>query len=178
MTGPLIWQLLHITKQRAPITSKWREKGTGRERLTLLLCSAISAGIFIVHLTCCTPGTYRGGIKVAKGEAWLEGPPRGWAVSWVTFLEDECVIQWEDMTGCLHGFLLMCLFCWQGAASNSGGVRWQRWFFSVNSMSPIIKRKRPWYRKFVKLVTLSGLWLVYHLKYIKKCLSFQCYPCF
>lgn len=79
--GPLIWQLLHITKQRAAITSKWHERGTGGERLTPLLCSAIFAGVFIAPLTCCAPGTFRGGIQVAKGEAWVEGLPSGWVVS-------------------------------------------------------------------------------------------------
>lgn len=80
VTGPLIWQLLHITKQRAAITSKWRERGTGGERLTPLLCSAIFAGIFIAPLTRCAPGTFRGSIQVAKGEAWAEGLPSGWVV--------------------------------------------------------------------------------------------------
>lgn len=78
VTGPLIWQLLHITKQRAPITSKWRERGTSGERLTLPLCSAISAGIFIGPLTCCTPGTFRGRIQVAKEEVWVEGSSSEW----------------------------------------------------------------------------------------------------
>lgn len=81
MTGPLIWQLLHITKQRAPITSKWRERGTSGERLTPLLCSAIFPGIFITPLTCCAPGAFRGSIQVAKEEAWVEGLPSGWLVS-------------------------------------------------------------------------------------------------
>ena len=81
MTGPLIWQLLHITKQRAAITSKWRERGSSGERLTPLLCSAIFAAIFIAPLTCCAPGTFRGSIQVAKGEAWVEGLPSGWVVS-------------------------------------------------------------------------------------------------
>lgn len=42
-----------------------------------LLCHC--AGVFIVPLTCCTPGSFRGSIQVAKMGKRAERLPRGWA---------------------------------------------------------------------------------------------------
>lgn len=78
MTGPLIWQLLRVTKQRAPITSKQRcERHLREADAGALLCHC--AGVFIVPLTCCTPGSFRGSIQVAKMGKRAERLPRGWA---------------------------------------------------------------------------------------------------
>lgn len=118
VTGPLIWQLLHITKQRAAITSKWRERGTSGERLTPLLCSAFFAGIFIAPLTCCAPGTFRGNNQVAKGESWVKGLPSGWVVSvgnlpggWMcdTFRVHDSLFKWI----CVCVFVLLTGGCFE-----------------------------------------------------------------
>lgn len=79
-----------------------RERRPREADAKALLCHF--AGVFIVPLTCCTPGTFRGSIQVAKMGKRVGRLPHGWAA---TFLGDERVPLREDAADWLNRSVLV-----------------------------------------------------------------------